>query len=860
MRKSLLCIIFALILLTPIFAQDSRALEIALKELAGEDTIVGKQYAVFIAVDRYAHWLPLKNPVKDAQEIRDIITRRYYVDEVLELFDEQATKAEISRLFAKLIEETLPEDSVFIFYAGHGHLDQFSNNGFWIPVDGGTDKFAQENWLSNNVIRGYISNLKARRVVIFVDSCFSGDILNPTRGAPEITDVYFQNAYNRVSRQVLTSGASETVPDVSEFAQQLKLALDGNTHPYVDPLMIYNDIRLGITRTTPLFGNLQGSGHQDGASFLFFRKTDDTPAVATALSPKQITVVKDLGTLKISTYDAGELYLEGRYLTDIGRDRSVTLPDIEAGPYELEMRFPGHTESQEIVLEKDKLMEVPFTYEANPVFTLVVDPGKADLSVHVDGRHVGNTPIELEVQAGERLVSIHAKWIEAIEETITGESRQIHRFEPQIVELGGLRTSYRFPTGAAIKVDGTAYSISTLSAADGLMLPVGEHLVHIEHETIKPYSTVVYVEAGRNVSFSPELAFRTGGLRIPGLPAWAGAVIIDDTTHRRSGDVQNSELVIGTRTVIIPNPFGNSYSISAVVREGETTTITVPFGNLEVRGLPADMTITLGNRVVSAQYLEMFDDGLRIRNLMPGPYKAIAEGADVDTTIFSIVISPNSITRKTVSVREYGYLDIIGPSGGKTVTASAVSSDGKMLTVSLGTTKIPAGHYEVSAAFSDDIDTAFLVPMRIGRGDKKRIDLSRLTYSKAFAEYSQLRDQQNMLEQQLDEITAKRRTYTISGWISLSAGMIGAIGSIVSFSYGQNAMEEYNNSVGVSSAAAARAIVELWGNLFAAFSTVGGAGTSLGSLLLLLRPTGKDLEQHIAEIDTQMIIVKGGGN
>ena len=100
---------------------------------------------VLIAIDKYSQWLPLKNPVKDAQELKDIITCRYYIDEVLELYDEHATKAEISRLFARLIEETKPEDSVFIFYAGHGHLDKLSDNGFWIPVDGGTDKLAHEN-------------------------------------------------------------------------------------------------------------------------------------------------------------------------------------------------------------------------------------------------------------------------------------------------------------------------------------------------------------------------------------------------------------------------------------------------------------------------------------------------------------------------------------------------------------------------------------------------------------------------------------------------------------------------------------------------------------------------------------------
>jgi hypothetical protein len=116
------------------------------------------------------------------------------------------------------------------------------------------------------------------------DSCFSGDFLNPTRGmAPTITSEYFKNAYARISRQVLTSGASESVPDESQFTRQLKLTLEGSNAPYLDPLMLYNDIRLSVTQSTPLFGDLKDSGHQAGSSFLFFLK--DNPVPQTAQEP-----------------------------------------------------------------------------------------------------------------------------------------------------------------------------------------------------------------------------------------------------------------------------------------------------------------------------------------------------------------------------------------------------------------------------------------------------------------------------------------------------------------------------------------------------------------------------------------------
>jgi hypothetical protein len=345
------------------WAQDARGLDVRVRELAGEYAVAGKQYVALIAIDRYRSWTGLKNPVKDAKEIKEILTRRYYVDEFLELYDTDATKADINRLFRSLVERTKPEDSVLIFYAGHGYLDPLSSTGFWIPVDGGMDKDAQENWLPTAQIRGIIGSLKARHVALVSDSCFSGDILNPTRGRPEdITSEYFRNAYQRVSRQVLTSGASESVPDASAFAQQLKLALEGNQQPYLDPLMLYNDVRLGVSGTTPLFGALKESGHQDGGSFLLFLK--DRPAAAPSRQPTvTVTVQKAYGSVQVDAKIAGDLYLDGVKQASLPSGASARLDNVETGNRGLEMRFSdGKVETKSVKVTEHETITVSFAY------------------------------------------------------------------------------------------------------------------------------------------------------------------------------------------------------------------------------------------------------------------------------------------------------------------------------------------------------------------------------------------------------------------------------------------------------------------------------------------------------------------
>jgi formylglycine-generating enzyme required for sulfatase activity len=254
---------------------QSRGLTVVVDKLS-PGTPVGMQYLVMVAINKYKEWPSLKQPVTDARAIEKILTSRYYIDNVIELFDQNATKASIIKLFVDLQKKLQVNDSLLFYYAGHGHLDATSNSGFWVPTDAGLDPYAQVNWIPNSQIRGFIENIKAKHVCLISDSCFSGDILDVTRAKPPtVNELYFKNAYDRRSRQVLTSGSSEAVPDKSEFSAMLIRTLEENSKPYLDPLMMYDDIRLGITATTPLLGNLKDTGAQDGASFLLFLKTPD---------------------------------------------------------------------------------------------------------------------------------------------------------------------------------------------------------------------------------------------------------------------------------------------------------------------------------------------------------------------------------------------------------------------------------------------------------------------------------------------------------------------------------------------------------------------------------------------------------
>jgi hypothetical protein len=243
-----------------------------LEAVVGPNVTVGKQWAVFIAIDRYQEWAPLSYPVRDAKEIRDILLEYYYIDAVWELYDRDATAAGIRQLFADLHAQVNRDDSVFVFYAGHGYTDRLTNTGSWIPSDGGMDVMAQTNWIPNIQIRNILSRLPAKHVFLVVDSCFSGDILDINRGiGPQIDSEYYRRAYSRVSRKVMTSGSSEEVPDASEFAMRLKSSLRRAQGASIDTVYLFTNVRQ-VRSTQPLLGVIRGSEHQEGGSFLFFRR------------------------------------------------------------------------------------------------------------------------------------------------------------------------------------------------------------------------------------------------------------------------------------------------------------------------------------------------------------------------------------------------------------------------------------------------------------------------------------------------------------------------------------------------------------------------------------------------------------
>ena len=246
---------------------------------APDGSAIGKQWLFVIGIDKYQNWRAwpeLECAVSDAKAVRDVLTQRYHIDRVEELYDGDAGLNAIVNKLRWLAENTAKNDSLLIYYAGHGHLDSIEGIGFWVPVDSTREP---TTWLGSDRIKRYAANMQAKHVLLVSDSCFAGDFFRERAGLPSIGKAYYRRVYGLPSRQAMTSGGKEPVADaackgMSPFAYWLVHALRRNRKPYLAPSALFEQLKEGVaanSRQTPRVGYLHGAQH-GGGEFLFFLK------------------------------------------------------------------------------------------------------------------------------------------------------------------------------------------------------------------------------------------------------------------------------------------------------------------------------------------------------------------------------------------------------------------------------------------------------------------------------------------------------------------------------------------------------------------------------------------------------------
>lgn len=230
-----------------------------------------RRLAVLFGNNDYAPPIPgLETPIADVEKIASTLRTRFGYDARV---IKNASKSQIIEALNGMATKATQEDSVLLFYAGHGYLMEDTNMGFWIPIDGSVKTAA--NWVSNKDISKLLAAIPARQLILVSDSCFSGSLTREQKVDYKGT-LKPEEVLRKRSVLVFSSGGDEPVSDEGKeghsiFAWSLIKTLDEATGT-TPGQEVWRTVRGKVTKDypqEPQYGAVLSAGHSEGGEYLF---------------------------------------------------------------------------------------------------------------------------------------------------------------------------------------------------------------------------------------------------------------------------------------------------------------------------------------------------------------------------------------------------------------------------------------------------------------------------------------------------------------------------------------------------------------------------------------------------------------
>jgi hypothetical protein len=220
---------------------DYRDFELPAKD---DHSAPGKQYVVTIGIDHYKSAPRLHNAVGDAVGVCRAFERLGFVPFQGPILDGEATGARLNRLVENDLLALGTNDSLVVFFAGHGHIRRTpqangspARTAYLLPVDATHTKDGVEGGLCADPWLAAIARLSPRHIFVVLDACHSGmtlDHLMRYRASEPQLPAPMEILRKRRSRRVITSALDDQlaldngpIEGHSLFTGCLIQALDG---------------------------------------------------------------------------------------------------------------------------------------------------------------------------------------------------------------------------------------------------------------------------------------------------------------------------------------------------------------------------------------------------------------------------------------------------------------------------------------------------------------------------------------------------------------------------------------------------------------------------------------------------------
>jgi filamentous hemagglutinin family protein len=213
---------------------------------------IQRKFALVVGIDHYDDKrIPqLDNAVNDAHALAGTFESSLgYETVVLANPSRQTMVATLNRLALAL----RPQDSVVVYYAGHGELVPATRLGYWIP--GNANSQDPRTWLSNADIAKLLGQFDASQVALISDSCYSGALVGGKRLGASVASLDPREVLSHKVTVAMSSGGNEPVADEgkqghSPFAWSLMQSL-GQLQGWQPGGNVFEHVRFAVARQLP---------------------------------------------------------------------------------------------------------------------------------------------------------------------------------------------------------------------------------------------------------------------------------------------------------------------------------------------------------------------------------------------------------------------------------------------------------------------------------------------------------------------------------------------------------------------------------------------------------------------------------
>lgn len=230
----------------------------------------GNIWAAVIGINQYQNTRNLKYAVNDAQAFKNYLKSNLGITDknIFFLTDQKATKDNIESLLGTKLKRTAgKDDTVIIFYAGHGAVETDPSNpdgdGFekyLLPHDAKLDDM-YTSAISMNDVKTIFQRIRSDRLIFIADTCYSGASGGRTMLASKtranLSDKFFERISKGKGRVIISSSSANEVSKEDDnlkhgiFSYYLLEGLKGKADHNTDGIITISELFSFLSREIP---------------------------------------------------------------------------------------------------------------------------------------------------------------------------------------------------------------------------------------------------------------------------------------------------------------------------------------------------------------------------------------------------------------------------------------------------------------------------------------------------------------------------------------------------------------------------------------------------------------------------------